>query len=117
MIYIPHDECNRVVDLFETLLNWLGPKGFARYVQYNHSNSTDAHRKAVALGFRENVFRVLVVTDTPDVVSDVRDVRRMIQVGAGHNLEDLARRMNTAGRDGLQAEAVILIEKGIRGAK
>jgi Lhr-like helicase len=108
---------NKVIDLFEELLGWLGPSGFSRYVQYCHSNSSTAHRNAVEQGFLNNTYRVLVVTDTPKVISDVQDIDRMIQFGAGYSAEDATRRMNIAGRDGRQAEAVILIQKGIMVAK
>lgn len=105
-----------MIDLFEQVVEWLG-RGFSRYVQYCHTNSSAAHCKAVEEGFRDGVYRILVTTDGVDVVSEVRDVERMIQFGSGYNIKDLARRMNIAGRDGHQAEAVILIQKGIMGAK
>jgi superfamily II DNA helicase RecQ len=108
---------DRAIDLFDLLRRCLEPSGFSKYVHYSIDDSSAGHHRIIEEEFRRDVFRVLVVTDRPDVVSGARDVERVSQINACGSGAASLRRMTSAGRDGRVAQAVVLCQKGLIGSK
>lgn len=111
------DDNNEVVRLFRAIKNTLEPAGLSGQVHYCHTNSSSTHRKIIEEGFRGDVFRVLVVTDHPDVVSGALDVERVIQWKADDSGAACLRHLCSAGRDGRMSESVVICQRGLLGPK
>ncbi|KAK7043414.1 bloom syndrome, partial [Favolaschia claudopus] len=82
-------------------------------IDFLHAHRTAKAKRRIMKQFRKGKIKILVSTEAAGMGADIPDIELIIQFGVPKSLAIWTQRAGRAGRSGIQAEAVMLIEKSM----
>ncbi|KAK7059556.1 bloom syndrome [Favolaschia claudopus] len=86
------------------------PKGA---IDFLHAHRTAKAKRRIMKQFRKGKIKILIATEAAGMGADIPDIELIVQFGVPKSLAIWTQRAGRAGRSGIHAEAVMLVEKSM----